>query len=189
MKIFLGGLLILILLIGILVVYKRLTNVADYVQAEVNLNIASDAFEDGGKIPERYTGNGEDISPALKLGALDPTAKTIAVIMDDVDHPLGVYNHWLIWNIPTSFNEIPEGIPHEEVVTSLGNAVQGKSEYGGKHYYRGPKPPFNLSHQYIFKVYVLNTTLDLDKNADKEELQKAMDGHILQYGELTGIYH
>ncbi|MFP4661708.1 MAG: YbhB/YbcL family Raf kinase inhibitor-like protein [Halanaerobiales bacterium] len=188
MKIFLGGLLFIILLIGIFVLYKRMTNVADYVQAEFNLEVRSDAFQDGGKIPVRYTGNGEDLSPPLKIGKLDPGAETIAIIMDDVDHPMGVYNHWLIWNIPASFSEIPEGIPHEDVVTSLGNAVQGKSGYGGKHYYRGPKPPFNLSHKYIFKVYVLDTTLELDKNADKEELQKAIDGHILQYGTLTGIY-
>jgi Raf kinase inhibitor-like YbhB/YbcL family protein len=153
----------------------------------VNLNITSEAFEDGGMIPAKYTGRGENISPSLKLDAIDPKAKTTALIMDDIDHPLGIYNHWVIWNIPASFGEIPEGIPREEVVSSLGNAVQGKSQYGGKHYYRGPLPPFG-THDYIFKVYVLNKTLDLESDAGKAELQRAMEGHILQYGELTGKF-
>lgn len=178
---------LLIILLIIVVVYLRVTNEGDYVHPEVNLEVTSETFEDGGKIPKEYTGRGEDLSPPLKLGSIDPEAKTIAVIMDDLDHPVGMYNHWVIWNIPAEYDEIPEGIPKGEKLPSLGNAVQGKSHYGGKHYYRGPKPPFG-SHDYEFKIYVLDTELDLSPDARKEELQKAMEGHIIQYGTLKGEF-
>lgn len=170
---------VLILLIVALIVYKRATRVADYVSPSENLKITSEAFTDGGSIPKKYTGRGEDVSPPIKIHSINSEARSIAIIMDDIDHPLGVFNHWLIWNIPASFAEIPEAIPKKEVVLSLGNAVQGKSAYGGKHYYRGPKPPFG-THKYIFKVYILDTELDLKRNSGKKELQEAMEGNILQ---------
>jgi len=182
--------IIFVLLIVILitvVIYLRITNEGDYVKPDVNLEVTSEVFEEGGKIPVKYTGRGEDVSPPLELGTIDPDAKTIAIIMDDLDHPIGMYNHWLIWNIPAEYEEIPEGIPKKKKLLSLGNAVQGKSHYGGKHYYRGPKPPFG-SHDYEFKVYVLDTELDLSPDARKEDLQKAMEGHIVQYGTLKGEF-
>jgi len=186
MRKFMIGICAAAVLIAVLVFYRRMT-AHDYFNPVVNLNVTSDAFEEDGMIPVKYTGRGEDISPPLKLDAVDPKAETIAVIMDDIDHPFGLYNHWVIWNIPASFSEIPEGVPREEVVPSVGNAVQGKSHYGGKNYYRGPLPPFG-THAYIFKVYVLDKALDLKSDAGKAELQKAMEGHILQYGELKGRF-
>lgn len=186
MKLFIKGFCVVVALIVAFVFYKRM-NACDYVEAKVNLDVTSRAFEDGGIIPKKYTGRGDDISPPIKLGAIDKKGKTVAIIMDDLDHPLGVYNHWGIWNIPAGFSDIPEGISKEENVKSLGNAVQGKSDYGSKHYYRGPKPPFG-THKYVFKVYVLDTTLHLNQSSGKKELQRAMEGHILQYGILTGYF-
>ena len=181
------GLVVFLLLLAVLVFYKRSTNVEDYVNPTENLKITSKAFENGGSIPEKYTGRGEDVSPPIKIHSIASKARSIAIIMDDIDHPIGVYNHWLIWNIPAEFNQIPEAIPKEVIVSSLGNAVQGKSAYGGKHYYRGPKPPFG-THKYIFKVYVLDSFLNIKNDAGKKELQEAMDGKILQYGTLTGKF-
>jgi len=86
----------ILFLIIVFVVYKRITNVADYVNPEVNLEVTSNAFENDGDMPVKFTGRGEDISPQLKLGKIDSNAKSIAVIMDDLDHPIGVFNHWLI---------------------------------------------------------------------------------------------
>ncbi|MFW6034681.1 MAG: YbhB/YbcL family Raf kinase inhibitor-like protein [Halothermotrichaceae bacterium] len=183
------GLCVFITLIIAFVIYKKITNISDYVKPEVNLKITSNAFKDGGKIPVKYTGRGKDVSPQLQLDTIVPEAQTIAIIMDDLDHPLGVYNHWVIWNIPAVFDIIPEGVAKGETVSSLKNAVQGKSGYGGKHYYRGPKPPFNLSHKYVFKVYVLDAALELDNDAGKPELQKAMKGRIIQFGTLTGVFN
>lgn len=186
MKLFIKGLCVIVTLIIVFVFYKRM-NACDYVKAQVNLDVTSSAFEDGGMIPKKYTGKGEDISPPIKLEAIDKKAKTIAIVMDDLDNPLGMYNHWVIWNIPASFSDIPEGISKEKIVKSLGNAVQGKSDYGSKHYYRGPKPPFG-THKYVFKVYVLDIILDLNENSGKAELQRTIEGHILQYGTLTGYF-
>ena len=177
---------IIIVIIMIVSIIRVNSNKNEY-DLPVNLKVTSTAFENNGDIPIKYTGKGEDISPPLKLDTISTDAKTIAITMDDLDHPLGTYNHWVIWNIPASFDNIPEGIPKEEVVNSLGNAIQGKSAYGGKHWYRGPLPPFG-THKYIFKVYVLDTTLNLDNNAGKSELLKVMKEHILQYGTLTGKF-
>lgn len=186
MNFFIKGVCAVVVLITVFVFYKRM-NAYDHVNPPINLEVTSKAFEDGGSIPKKYTGEGEDISPPIELKLIDKKAETIAIIMDDLDHPLGMYNHWVIWNIPASVSDIPEGTPKEEIVKSLGNAVQGKSDYGSKHYYRGPKPPFG-THKYVFKVYVLDITLDLGKSSGKAELQKAMEGHILQYGTLTGYF-
>mgnify|MGYP001083179788 CR=1 FL=1 len=149
------------------------------------LAVTSSAFLEGGKIPVKHTGRAEDISPELKLSAVSEKAKSIAVILDDLDVPgMGILTHWVIWNLPVQ-NFIPENIPHGEVVPSLGNAVQGIGY--GKHRYRGPNPPHG-SHRYRFHVYVLDKRLDLSGDSGKNELLKAMEGHILQYGSLTGQF-
>ncbi|NLO38005.1 MAG: YbhB/YbcL family Raf kinase inhibitor-like protein [Ruminiclostridium sp.] len=183
------ALLILVLLALILTgfVFYSKKSLKDVIHPEENLTVTSTAFAEGSMIPVQYTGKAENINPPLDLGNLSPQSKTIAIVMDDIDFPVGIYNHWIIWNIPVAYTSIPEGIPHDQVIVSLGNAIQGKSQYGGKHYYRGPLPPFGV-HRYVFKVYVLDTVLELDQNAGKIELQKAMDGHILQYGTLMGKF-
>lgn len=173
-----------VLVIG--VIWFR-TTLRDFIEPDINMQVTSTAFEDGGFLPERYTGHGEDVSPPLTLENLVPAAKSIAIIMDDHDFPLGIYNHWVIWNIPATSGSIPEAIPRDTIVASLGNAVQGKSHYGGKHYYQGPLPPFGI-HTYVFKVYVLDTMLDLSEESGKADVQKAMEGHILQYGEISCAY-
>jgi hypothetical protein len=155
---------------------------------EVNLCVSSDVFENGGIIPKRYTGRGEDISPPLKLGPVMAEAKSIAVIMDDPDTPIGTFTHWVIWNIPANTGFIPEGIPKEKTVSSLGNACQGRNGYSTAGY-RGPKPPRGLgTHTYRFKVYVLDTELALRSGAGKRQLLRAMKGHVIQHGILTGRF-
>lgn len=149
------------------------------------LTVTSPAFEDGGKIPVKYTGRGEDISPELRLSGIDENARTLAVVMNDIDHPIPAYNHWLLWNIPV-MEVIPEDIPHGETVAGLGDAMQGRGY--GKNRYRGPKPPFNWSHRYQFDVYVLDSALNLPGSAKKRDLLAAMQGHILQQGSLTGRF-
>ena len=152
------------------------------------LHIESSAFEHNGFMPLKYTGRGEDISPELAITDISPDAKSIAIIMDDHDIPvIGIFNHWIIWNIPVQ-NVIPENIPHGAVVDSLGGAVQGVGY--GKHRYRGPKPPsfIKKAHRYQFQVYVLDCMLAIDSGSGKKELLKSMNGHILQYGSLIGRF-
>lgn len=152
---------------------------------EQKLTITSPAFENEAKIPIEYTGYGADISPELHLSAIHAAAKSIAVVMDDLNHPIPGYNHWIIWNLPM-MQVIPENIPHGTHVKTLGNAVQGRGY--GKNRYQGPKPPFNWSHRYRFSVYVLDSLIDLPSSSKKRDLLKAMQGHILQQGELIGRY-
>ena len=178
--------LVPVALVAAVVVYLRLTT-GDLVKPTENMKVTSQAFAEGAPIPRKYSGRGDDLSPPLEIHEVGPAARSISIIMDDHDFPAGIFNHWVIWNIAPSYARIPEGIPHTEVVPSLGDAVQGRSAYGGKHYYRGPLPPFR-THTYTFKVYVLDTTLDLPPSARKLDLQRAMDGHILQFGTLTGTF-
>ncbi len=153
-----------------------------------NIQITSPSIENGGSIPRKHTGFGEDISPAFQLSNLSPEAVSIAIIMDDLDIPIiKSLNHWLIWNIP-KLEAIPENIPYGSVVPSIGNAKQGVGY--GRNRYRGPKQPAFVrnSHRYIFRFYVLDCFLELDSSAKKTNLLDAMNGHILQQGSITGNY-
>lgn len=149
------------------------------------LTVTSPAFQDNSVMPIQFTGRGEDISPELRLSEIDENAKSIAIIMDDMGHPIPAYNHWVIWNIPV-MRMIPENIPYGTHVKDLGGAIQGCGY--GRHRYRGPKPPFNWSHLYRFNVYTLDCMLDLPVNSRKRDLLAAMQGHIVQEGSLTGRF-
>ena len=149
------------------------------------LRVTSPAFADGGLIPVEHTGFGADRSPELRLEGLYAGALSLAVILDDMGHPIPAYNHWTIWNLPPR-PVIPGGIPQGERVEALGEAVQGRGY--GRNRYRGPKPPFHWSHLYHFNVYALDCVLDLPPTARKKDLLAAMEGHILQNALLTGHY-
>jgi Raf kinase inhibitor-like YbhB/YbcL family protein len=143
------------------------------------LTITSPAFGHGEAIPARYTCDGNDTSPALGIAKVPPAAKTLALIMDDPDAPVGTWVHWVVWNIPAQTHEIPEsGLPPQ--------AVQGKNSWP-RTGYGGPCPPSG-THRYFFKVYALDTELHLGSSTSKAVLEKAMEGHILAKGELMGTY-
>lgn len=152
------------------------------------LKVESTVFEDNGAIPRKYTGFGEDCSPPLKLIGLSAETVSIAVIMDDLDIPMiKAYNHWLIWNIPSS-SIIPENIPYGPDIPLLGGAKQGIGY--GKNRYRGPKQPVFIrkTHRYIFHVYALDCFLNIKSNSRKKQLLEAMKGHVIQHGSITGTY-
>lgn len=155
------------------------------------LIITSPAFEDGGWIPGEYTGYGTDISPEIRIQNIADHAKSIAVVMDDEDHPLAkmmgrAYNHWLIWNLPVC-DSIPSNIKKAAVVEEL-FAVQGKGY--GKNQYRGPKPPrfIKKAHYYTFHVYTLDCRLELSVNTRKKEFMDRIKDHVLQHGQIQGKY-
>jgi len=150
------------------------------------LAVTSTAFRDGGAIPLRYSARGEDVSPSFSIDNISQCAKSIAIIMDDMSHPLfGVGNHWVIWNIPIQ-NMIPEGIPRGAFVPALNGAVQGIGY--GRHCYKGPKPPFQSTHIYQFNVYTVDCILELPSSAKKTDLLACMEGHILQCAKLSGTF-
>lgn len=175
-----------VLFLAALFLFNRRGQTDIFVDASIpRLTVTSSSFENLGVIPDKHTGRSEDISPDLELSELVEGAVFVAIIMDDLDVPWqSNYTHWVIWNIPAA-TYIPEGISHGETVPELDGAVQGVAF--GHNRYRGPMPPFG-THRYQFHVFVLDTTLDLNSSCGKSDLISAMEGHILQYGTLTGWY-
>ncbi len=142
------------------------------------MEITSSAFEHEGKIPSRYTCDGEDISPPLEFADVPEEAKSLVLVMDDPDALAGTFDHWLAWNIPANTKSIEEGKEPE--------GVQGTTDFGRKGY-GGPCPPSG-EHRYFFKLYALDTELDLPEGSSKEDLEKAMGGHIVEQAVLMGKY-
>lgn len=151
------------------------------------MKLSSDAFDDGGSIPSKFTCDGEDISPPLSISEIDKKTNSLALVVDDPDAPGGTFDHWLIWNISADINSIPQGVPTEDLIKELGGANQGKNDFG-QIGYRGPCPPTGPSHRYRFKLYALNDVLELESGASKRDLENAMEDHILQKADLTGTY-
>lgn len=150
------------------------------------LIVTSSLFDENGWIPDRCSGYGEDKSPDLGITNIPEGTLTLALIMDDLDHPVfREFNHWVAWNIPR-VDIIPGAIAKGSVSEEPVHVEQGIGY--GKHVYRGPKPPLNGKHRYRFRVYALDTRLHLPEHSRKKDLVKAMEGHILAAGELTGIY-
>jgi len=150
--------------------------------------LTSPAFESGGRIPKRYTGEGEDVSPPLEWSDPPEGTQALALVCDDPDAPVGTWDHWLIWNLPADTRELPEGVPTTATVDDLGGAAQGKNGWG-KIGYGGPMPPpGHGDHHYHFRLYALEARLDLAPGAEKRTLVQAMDGHVLGQAELTGLY-
>lgn len=145
---------------------------------EVSVQITSTAFEANSMIPKKYTCQGQDVSPPLSFTNVPEDTVTLALIIDDPDAPSGVFDHWIAWNIPGDKNGLAEGEAPK---------MQGKNHFGETRY-RGPCPPPGKPHHYRFKVYALDTTLDLKAGSSKKDLEKAMEGHILASDELVGIF-
>lgn len=150
----------------------------------MTLQVTSNAFEAGGTIPARYTADGDDISPPLHWEGLPEGTESVAVIADDPDAPRGTWVHWLAWNLPPDTDTLEEHVPEDEELPRGG--VQGTTDFGTVGY-GGPAPPSG-THRYFFKVYALDEVLALPSAATKPELEKAMQGHILDKGELMGKY-
>ncbi len=150
----------------------------------MEIKITSSAFEEGALIPAKYTCDGEDISPPLQWEAVPEGTQSIALVSDDPDAPVGTWVHWVLYNLPAEAGELPEAIPADETLPS--GARQGTSDFG-RIGYGGPCPPSG-THRYFFKIYALDTDLDLPTGADKRELLEAMQGHILGEGRLMGKY-
>jgi len=139
---------------------------------------------DFGAFPDRFTCSGEDISPRLIIKGAK--GLSMAIILDDPDAPMGIYTHWVIWNLPI-VETIPENVPKAGKLEEPLKAVQGRNT-SGELGYMGPCPPRGKPHRYYFKVYVLDKMLSLAPGASKKELEKAMEGHVLQYGEAMATY-
>ena len=154
-------------------------------EGEMVLAVSSPAFQEGSKIPAKYTCEGQDVSPALTWGEPPVETQSFALIVDDPDAPVGVFTHWVIFNIPSDSRQLAEAIPTQAQLPS--GALQGKNDFG-RIGYGGPCPPSGHPHRYRFTVYALDQSLDLDAGASKKQVLDAMRGHILAQGQLTGTY-
>jgi len=147
----------------------------------MRLEVKSSAFADGGAVPRKYTGEGEDVSPPLSWSNVPEGTKEFALICDDPDAPRPVpWVHWVLYKIPASVRELAEG--------SSGGAREGRNDFGNTGYGGPMPPPGHGVHHYHFKVYALDTELDLPAGATKDQLLGAMKGHVAAEGELVGTY-
>ncbi|MDP2767105.1 MAG: YbhB/YbcL family Raf kinase inhibitor-like protein [Candidatus Methanoperedens sp.] len=157
-------------------------------EKEVNtmekITVSAEAFREGETIPAEYTCDGKDVSPSLSWKGIPANAKSIALIMDDPDAPGGTFVHWVLFNIPANTQKLPKGIPGNQ---TLGDGSRHGATDFGRVSYGGPCPPRG-THRYYFKMYALDTMLDLKPGASKKQLENAMKGHILAQGELMGKY-
>jgi len=144
-----------------------------------NFTISSSAFADKAEIPSRFTCDGQDVSPPLSFEAVPSGTKSLALIMDDPDAPGGTWVHWVAWNIPPQTRDISES----SLPTGTG---QGLNDWK-RNRYGGPCPPSG-THRYFFKLYALDTTLNLSPATTKIDLERAMEGHLLGQGQLMGTY-
>ena len=143
------------------------------------MKISSPAFQDGGTIPEKFSKNGQNLNPELRIEGTPAEAKSLALIVDDPDAPVGLFTHWLVWNIDPKTTEIAENsVPK--------GGIQGTNDFPGQRY-DGPQPPSG-THRYYFKVFALDRMLDLKSGVKRKEVDAAMQGHVIAEGQLMGRY-
>jgi len=154
-------------------------------EGEMALSISSSAFQEGEDIPAKYSCEGQDVSPSLRWDEPPADTRSFALIVDDPDAPVGVFTHWVLFNLPADSRELPEAVPAQPQLP--GGALQGKNDFG-KIGYGGPCPPPGRPHRYQFTLYALDQLLDLKSGASKQQVLEAMSGHILVQGRLIGTY-
>jgi hypothetical protein len=149
------------------------------------MKISSASFAAGDMIPKKFTCDGPDASP--KLSWTEPPAKTqsFALIMDDPDAPAGTWVHWVLFDLPANTRDLAEEVAKQEQVAN--GARQGRNDFG-KIGYGGPCPPAGNPHRYFFKLYALDSRLNLKAGATKADVEGAMKGHILAHAEMIGKY-
>jgi Raf kinase inhibitor-like YbhB/YbcL family protein len=178
MKIYRIGLLIALPLLAIFA--ARVVNCETQASAGGKaMKITSTAFQAGGNIPAKFTCDGPNTNPSLRIEGAPANAKSLVLIVDDPDAPGGLFTHWLVWNVDPQTTEIAEN-------SAPAKALQGTNDFP-KTGYGGPCPPSG-THRYFFKIFALDQTLDLKAGAKRAELDRAMRGHVVAQGELMGRY-
>jgi Raf kinase inhibitor-like YbhB/YbcL family protein len=151
----------------------------------MSLEIISSAFTDGDFIPAKYTADGSDVSPPLKWTQPPSTTKAFALVCDDPDAPVGTWVHWVVYNIPPTALELKEAMPKDAVLPD--GIRQGVTDFGSTGY-GGPAPPKGAAHRYYFKLYALDSVINLKPGATKAQLMKAIEGKIIAEAKLMGKY-
>jgi Raf kinase inhibitor-like YbhB/YbcL family protein len=155
----------------------------------MTIHLESPAFADNQPIPKVYTCDGKGVSPPLRWSGVPENARALALVCEDPDAPRGTFTHWVVFDLPPDAKELPEGVPTvERVALGTGGvaARQGKNDFG-KTGYGGPCPPSG-THHYVFRIFALDDKPDPGPGAGRETLLRAIKGHVLAEGRLTGLY-
>ena len=152
----------------------------------MTLQLNTSAFEPGGDIPIEFTCDGADVSPSLAWSGVPEGTQSFALIVEDPDAPARTWVHWVLYDLPATLDELPQGLPAQRKLPS--GARQGPNDFG-KIGYGGPCPPPGPAHRYYFKLYALDTMLNLAPGARRSALDRAMRGHVLASADLLGRYH
>jgi len=153
--------------------------------ARQSIELSSTAFHEGETIPKVHTCDGANTSPPLKWSEPPGGTKSFALLCEDPDAPGGLWVHWVLYQLPGEVRQLEEGVPTRETLAN--GAKQGKNDFG-KIGYGGPEPPRGQTHRYFFKLYALDTSLDLSPGVTRNQLVAAMKGHVLAKGQLMGRY-
>jgi Raf kinase inhibitor-like YbhB/YbcL family protein len=151
----------------------------------MTMQMTSPAFVDGDRIPVKHTADGTDVSPELRWGGIPPKTQSFALICEDPDAPRGTWTHWVLFNVPADKTVYAEGVAAEKELPE--GARQGKNDFG-EIGYGGPSPPKGKPHRYYFKLYALDTRIDLPAGATRVQVLAAVKGHVLDEGRLMGQY-
>lgn len=153
--------------------------------AAMTIQLTSKAFEEGATIPKVHTCDAEDVSPPLMWSNVPEGAKSLALICDDPDAPMGTWVHWVLYDLPADVTGLPQGVPMAETLDN--GAKQGVTDFR-RVGYGGPCPPPGKPHRYFFKLYAIDKNLGLEPGVKKSDVLKAMEGHVLAEGQLMGTY-
>lgn len=151
----------------------------------MGINLISDVFDEGEMIPTRHTCDDINVSPPLRWDSLPERTISFAILCEDPDAPMGTWTHWIIFNIPPDVMELSAEIKNEENLER--GMIQGINDFGYAGY-GGPCPPEGEKHRYFFRIYALDTTLNIGPGAKREEFLKALNENVLDEGQLMGIY-
>jgi Raf kinase inhibitor-like YbhB/YbcL family protein len=153
--------------------------------ASVSLELSSPGWSNGAKVPARYTCDRENVSPALSWSSPPPKTQSLVLTFSDPYRLIGSFSHWVLYDLPPGMRQLPEAIPELKQLPS--GARQGQNDLGHIGYY-GPCPAFGSSHRYVFRLYALDSKLNLPPGATQSRVEAAMRGHILAKGTLIAPY-
>ena len=150
-----------------------------------HMQLTSTAFTEGAVIPAKHTCDGKNVSPPLKWSGVPAGARSLALIADDPDAPVGTWVHWVVYDLPATVSELSEDMPKSQFLPSGARQGLNDFKYLG---YGGPCPPPGKPHRYFFKLYALDAALDLKPGLKKKDLESAMEKHVLAQAQLMGTY-
>jgi Raf kinase inhibitor-like YbhB/YbcL family protein len=149
------------------------------------IEFSSPAFDDGDDIPIAYTCDGDDSSPPLRWSEMPAGTRSIAIVVDDPDAPSGIFRHWSVYNVPSGTRSLSVGQP---ATAKLKDSIRQAQNDFGNTGYGGPCPPSGQEHEYLFFIYALTESIDLEENATPKQVSESIRGLVIGTGSFSGMY-